>query len=120
MAFRCYNFMLLLTNYLSNQHAIILFAHLFDQSASYYSFSHFSTNQHAITVFSLFMVTSKQNDTGLIAHSSMELSTGTKLVIRLHLGTVDCTACQNTCKDLCCWVFYPCYCFFTHTNSNWL
>jgi len=28
---------------------------------------------------------------------------------------------QNSCKDLCCWVLYPCYwVFFTHTNSNWL
>jgi len=33
--------MLLLMNYLSNQRAITLFAHLFDQSACYYSFSHF-------------------------------------------------------------------------------
>jgi len=30
----------LLMNYLSNQHAITLFAHLFDQSACYYSFTH--------------------------------------------------------------------------------
>jgi len=36
-------------NYLSNQCTITTFAHLFDQSACCYSFSHFSTNQCAIT-----------------------------------------------------------------------
>jgi len=37
----------LLTNY---QRTITLFAYIFDQSACYYSFAHFSTNQYAITV----------------------------------------------------------------------
>jgi len=60
-------------SYSSNQCTITLFAHLFYQSACYYSFSYFSTNQRAITAFSLFMVTSKQHNTGLITHSLMEL-----------------------------------------------
>jgi len=41
----------LLTNYLSNQRVITLFAHLFDQSACYYSLHTYSTNQCAISVF---------------------------------------------------------------------
>jgi len=53
-------------NCLSNQRAITLSAHLFDQSACYYSFAHLF-NQWACyySFFALFMVTSKQHNTGL-------------------------------------------------------
>ena len=57
--------MLLLKNYLSNQRVITLFAHLFDQSACYYSFF--------VLFIGRFMVTCKQHNIGLTAHSSMEL-----------------------------------------------
>ena len=51
-----------------------LFAHLFDQSACYYSFAYSSTNQRAIAgFFCIVYGTSTHHDTGLIAHSSMEL-----------------------------------------------
>ena len=62
-------------NYLSNQRVITLFAHLFDQSACCYSFAHLFNQSAGYYSFflHLFMVTSKQRNTGLIAHSSMEL-----------------------------------------------
>ena len=66
------------------QCVITPFAYLFNQSACYYSFAHFSTDQRAITIFCIVYGTSVHHDagllprggvgnTGLIAHSSVEL-----------------------------------------------
>ena len=58
----------LLTNYFSNQHAIVFFGILiFNQSACYYNFI------HLFSFFFLYYGTSEQHNMGLIAHSSMEL-----------------------------------------------
>jgi len=63
-------------NYLSNQRAITLFAHLFDQSACYYSSVCTLTQPISVLLqFSLFMATSKSHNTRLITQSLMELST---------------------------------------------
>ena len=60
-------------NYLSNQCAITLFAHLFDQSVAITVFHTFQQISVPLQFFSLIMVASKQHNTALIAHSSMEL-----------------------------------------------
>ena len=67
------NFTPWLTNYLPNQRAITLFA-TYSTNQLAITVSHtYSTNSVLLQFSALFMVTSKQHNTGLIAHSSMEL-----------------------------------------------
>ena len=56
---------------------------------------------------------------GLVHHHK---SDGLESEVVKRLELILCKTHQNRiCKDLGCWILYPCYSmFFTHTNSNWL